>query len=67
MGFLEFIIFCAIVLGIAWLGTWALGYFMPGHPDLIDKIIWGLAIVIIIIKIVQVTGLLGHDPQIPHI
>ena len=67
MGFLAFGIFCLIVLAIAWIVTWCLGYFVPGYPGIVDKIVWAIAVVIIIIKLVQVTGLMGHDPQIPHL
>ncbi len=67
MGLGEFILFCGIVVGIAWGGVWALGYFLPGHPGIVDKIIWGLAIIIIVAKALHATGLLSHDPQIPRL
>ena len=66
MGFLEFIILCFLVLAIAWMATWALGYFLPGHPAIVDKLIWGIAVAIILITLLQATGIMKHDPQIPH-
>jgi hypothetical protein len=41
MGLLAFVIFCFIVLAIAWVATW--------------------------VKLLQVTGILSHDPVIPHV
>ena len=67
MGLIEFIIFCLIVCAIGWIGVWLLGYFVPGHPAIVDKIIWGLVIIMIILKLVQATGLMSYDPQIPRI
>jgi len=67
MGFLEFIILCAIVVAIAGGGTWALRYFMPEHPQIIELIIWGVAILIIVVALLRATGLLSHDPQIPRL
>jgi hypothetical protein len=67
MGFLAFVIFCFVVMAIAWLAVWLLGYFLPGHPVIVDKIIWGLGIFIIILKLLQVTGILSHDPMIPRV
>lgn len=67
MGFLAFGIFCFITLAMAWIIIWVLGYFLPGHPALVDKIIWGIALLMIVLKLLAVTGLMAHDPQIPHV
>jgi hypothetical protein len=67
MGFGAFIIICIIVVALAWGGTWALGYIAPGHPAIIDKLIWILAIVIIVITLLNATGLMSYDPQIPRV
>ena len=67
MGFIEFLLFLGIVLAISWFAVWILGYFLPGHPEIFDKLIWGVAIVIVILKLAVAVGLIGADPQIPHI
>ena len=67
MGFIEFLVLCFVVVGIAWLAVWALGYFWTGHPAIIDKVIWGIAIAIILVTLIRATGLLAHDPQIPKL
>ncbi len=67
MGIVEFFLLCVIVVLLAALAVWVMGYFAPAHPLLIDRLVWGVAIVIIIFALVQATGLLGHDPRIPHI
>lgn len=70
MGFLEFIILCFITLGIAWVGTWVLVYFYGGEKPAVVmacKIIWAIAILIIVLALLRATGLMSHDPKIPHV
>ena len=67
MGIIEFFILCVVVVLAAALAVWAINYFAPGHPPLVDKVIWGVAIVVILFALVQATGILGHDPRIPHV
>jgi hypothetical protein len=67
MGLFEFILLCFVVVALAWVGCWALDTFMPGHPGIVNKIIWGVAIFIIIWQLLAATGILGHDPRIPHV
>lgn len=67
MGFLEFLILCFVTLALAWVAVWALGQFLPGHPGIVDTLIWGIAILIILIALARATGILSHDPQIPKL
>ena len=62
----SFFLVIVVVLGAA-LTTWVIGYFAPDHPKIIDKLVWGLAVVIIIYALVIATGLLARDPRIPSI
>ena len=66
MGFFAFAIFCFITVLIAWAVTYALDHLVPGHPPIINTIIWGLAVVIIVVRLLQASGLLSYDPVIPH-
>jgi hypothetical protein len=65
MGLFAFIILCFIVVALAWLGVWVIGHFAPGHPAIIDRIIWGVAVLIILYNLFTAMGLMSHDPQIP--
>ncbi len=67
MGVIEFFILCVAVVLIAALAVWAIGYFAPTHPPVIDKIMWGIALLIILTALVQAIGLLHFDPQIPRL
>jgi len=67
MGIIEFF---GIVIGcvvLAWIAVWVLGVLAPGHPATIDHIIWGVAVLIIVVTLARAMGLLGYDPQIPRL
>ena len=38
-----------------------------GAPAIVPKIIWILAVIIILVILLQATGILGHDVRIPHV
>jgi len=67
MGVIEFFILVLIVVFLGWVTVWALGYFMPSHPAIIDKIVWGVVIVFVLWTLASAFGLLGRDPQIPRL
>ena len=67
MGVIEFFVLCVVVVLMAALAIWVIGYFAPVHPALIDKLIWGVAVVVILVALVQAVGLLKYDPQIPRV
>jgi hypothetical protein len=66
MGLFEFLILVVVVVILVGLAVAAIGYFSPGHPAIIDKCLWFLAALIILWQLAQATGILGHDPRIPH-
>jgi hypothetical protein len=67
MGLLEFLLIVVIVVFACWLAVYAIGYLAPGHPAIMDKIIWGVGIIIILVLFLQATGILAHDVRIPHV
>jgi hypothetical protein len=67
MGLFEFLIVVVLVVFACWLAVYAVGYLAPGHPAIIDKLIWGVGIVIILVLFLQATGILAHDVQIPRL
>ncbi len=67
MGFGAFIVFAFIVLAIAWLGVWCINQFLPGAPAIVTTLIWGIAVLIILLTLAQAFGILGHDVPIPRI
>lgn len=67
MGVVEFFVLVVVVVLLAALAVWAIGYFAPSHPPIMDKVIWGVAVLIVLFALVNATGLLGHDPRIPSL
>jgi hypothetical protein len=65
MGLLEFGIFAVLVLVIAYLIVWVAGKLAPGHPAILDNVIWVLAVLIIVWQLAAALGL--HDVAIPRV
>jgi hypothetical protein len=65
MGLLAFGVFAILVICIAYLIVWVAGKLAPGHPGIVDNIIWVLAVVIIVFELAGALGL--HDVAIPKV
>ena len=60
-------LFLYIVLAVC-LGAgamWLIGYLAPGHPNIIDRLIW--IVVVIFVALLVWTALGGHDLAAPHL
>lgn len=66
MGLIEFFIVVVLVMVFAAICVAALEYFAPGHPIVVDRIVWGVAILVIVASLAQAVGLLKYDPIIPR-
>ena len=67
MGVIEFFIFAVVVVILGWLAVFALGKLAPGHPAIIDTIIWCVVVLVIVVMLAQAMGLTGYDPRIPRL
>lgn len=67
MGLIAFCVLAFVVLVIGAVANWAIDSFAPGHPVIVNKLIWGLAVLILLYTILTATGVLSHDIRIPHL
>lgn len=67
MGVIEFFVYIIVVVAVAWVTVWLINWFFPGHPAIIDKIVWGVAVVLILFMLGDAIGLWAHDPRIPRL
>jgi hypothetical protein len=66
-GIIEFFILVLVVVICAAITVWAIGAFAPGTPAIVPKLVWALAVVIIIYTLAQAVGLFSHDVAIPRL
>ena len=59
-------ILCVVVVLVAAVAVWVLGQ-IPGTPAIIPKVIWIVAVLILLFILMQATGILGRDIRIPHV
>ena len=67
MDFITFIIICGVTVVLAYLGTLIIALLVPTRPPIVDRIIWGVAIAIILWTLIRATGIISYAPQIPHV
>ena len=67
MGLIEFLLFVVIAVLLTAAACWVMDYLAPGHPAIINRGLWVLCVVIVVLLLLRATGLLGADPQIPRL
>ena len=67
MGVIEFFVIVVVVVVMAGLAVLAMKHLSPEHPAYFDKLVWGVALLIIIAVLVSAIGLLKYDPRIPSL
>jgi hypothetical protein len=65
MGLIELLLYIVVVVLIGWLAIWVLSQLTPGHPAIIDRIIWVVVVLIIVLVLVRAFGIV--DPPIPRL
>lgn len=66
MGFGVFLVYVVVIVVLAAVANWIFGQ-VPGVPAIIPKVVWILAVVVILYLLLTATGILGHDVRIPHV
>jgi hypothetical protein len=67
MTLISFFVLVVVVVLLGWLCTWVIGMLAPGHPGIIDNIIWVLCVLIIVVALLQALGVMHGGPVIPHV
>jgi hypothetical protein len=69
MGLIEFFVLVIVCCFLAWLTCWilALPRFQPHVPAIIPTVVWGVAVLIILVTLIKALGLWGINPQIPKL
>jgi hypothetical protein len=67
MGVIELFIYIIVIALLGFLAVWVLGKLAPGHPAIIDNIIWVIVVLMIVVILAQAFGVMGHDPQVPRL
>lgn len=62
---IALLLYVVVVVLIGWLAVWALGMLAPGHPGIIDNIIWVVVVLIIVIVLARAFGL--GDVAVPRL
>jgi len=67
VGLFYFLGIVVLVVLVCAAALWIIGQLAPNHPPIIDRGVWVLAVVILVVILVQAMGLLSHDVPIPRV
>ena len=59
------LLYIVVIVLICYLAVWVIGQLAPGHPVLIDKLIWVLCIVLVVLVLVNALGI--GDVPVPRL
>lgn len=54
-----------VIVLLCWLAVWVLGQLAPGHPGIIDNIVWVVCVVLVILVLARALGL--ADVPVPRL
>ena len=62
---LGLLLYVVLVVLIGYLAIWVLGRLAPGHPALVDNIIWVVVILVIVLVLARAFGI--SDVAVPRL
>lgn len=54
-----------VIVLICYAAVWVIGQLAPGHPGIVDKLIWVLCVVLVVIVLVNAFGIV--DVPVPRL
>jgi hypothetical protein len=67
MGWIEFLVLVVVVALLGSLAIWFVKLWAPEFAPIATKVILTIGIIIIVVMLLQATGILSHDPKIPRL
>lgn len=67
MPLVSVLLYIVVVVLLVAAAIWVIGYLAPQHPPIIDRALWVLAVVIIVLMLLQAFGLMGAGPKVPNL
>jgi hypothetical protein len=65
VGLIELLITVVVIVAIGWLAIWVLGQIAQPHPAIIDRIIWVVVVLIVVLVLMRAFGIV--DVPVPRL
>lgn len=62
---LGLLLYVVVIVLIGWLAIWILGRLAPGHPAIIDNIIWVVVVLMVVLVLARALGV--SDVAVPRL
>lgn len=67
MGIVELFILIFLTVLAGALTVWGLAELAPNHPAFIDRIVWFIVVLVIVVAVAFALGLQNFDPRVPSL
>lgn len=67
MALISLFLYIVVVAVIGAAAVWLLGQLAPGHPAILDTLVWVVVVILIVLVLAQAFGVAGINPQIPRL
>jgi hypothetical protein len=54
-----------VIVLVCWAAVWVIGFLAPGHPAMLDRLIWVLRVVVVVLVLIQAFGIM--DVPVPRV
>ena len=61
---LGLLLYVVLIVCIGWLAIWVLGRLAPGHPAIVDNIIWVVVVLVLVLTLARAFGM--GDVPVPR-
>ncbi len=62
---LELLVYIVLVVLLGYLAVWILGQLAPNRPAVIDRIIWVVVVLVVVLTLLRAFGI--ADPAVPRL
>ena len=59
------LLYVVVFVLLGWLAIWVLGRLAPGHPAIIDNVIWVVVVLFVVLLVVRAVGIM--DIPVPRL
>lgn len=62
---IALLLYVVVIVLLGWLAVWVLGQLAPGHPGIIDNIIWVVVVLVVVVVLLRALGI--GDVPVPRL
>lgn len=61
----QLLLTIVVIVLVCWAAIWVIGQLAPGHPAIVDRLIWVLCVVLVVVVLINAFGIV--DVPVPRL